>query len=986
MKNLAMALIEKMVFSNNTFRSNRWYKIKLISMLMVVLSGCMTVQAEERLRIMTFNVPMGNIPAEGLNTWANRCTGIQAFIDSVRPDLLGMQEPVVIELRNLLSGMPNYSMLGVARDDGIESGEYSPIIYRTDRFMVEKTGSYWLSKTPDVISKDWGSACRRIATWAIFIDKKTRTRFLYTNTHLDHISDSARENQMKVIKSKMYALSESEGNIPMMLTGDFNVVVSSTTYPIALNYLVTMDDAWNKAVTKQGPAYTFTSSQKKIDYIMVTPEIGVTKAYIHSSYMATGQILSDHNAHYADVYWNTNIKSQSDSLIQVAQNAYDSTLCLQQENIKLVNNTTDGDSENQASSDGLDTSEGQYYRYLTDGSFFTYVHSRYNTPLPSNNPHYLQIDLKRTDVDAFVMAYCRRDNDTYGPADRWQDVMITASNDAINWDYVTELYNFGGDLLKYYYSPIIYMHRPYRYVRFSVMHTPAMKIRNANPQYSVSEFQMYHARVNIDDSQRYYNVKVKKACDSLLVQMTATSAFPSLEQYGKLTTAIATLRAVKLQTALLNEQVAKATALLANFTVGSQYGQSTKEDSIVLLNIINEIKSTININSTKEQVDSCITKINTGMDSFLASLKNIENNKWYYIASLNPSKVNGSVIYTTSKNDTEAVLLGEKDLKGNTLNGGVNAGAMWRKVLVSELPQKYGLQNRATGFYLGKYDSIGNNYVMSPTPLACDIILYGVNDFHFLSAGSDSLIAGYVSTGMNDKLCNARGGYKSVSSWIFNEVPNDETLGYVDIPFFNNYISIVCFPYAIDNLMANNPTVQTYTMNSSPSTGTFTFEKKSTFVAGEPFVIAVGDCNAFDANNKDTIMIHITPPQSYVSEGLSINGMTGLLAQTRMYKIMYRFVNSRLIYQTSTESKLDGETGYIIRSKVQATGNPVDITVRINSDVMGTKSISTDVKKEKVDIISLNGTTVRSGVKSSDALSGLKPGVYLVGKQKVLVP
>ena len=93
---------------------------KLLSIILL-LAG-LTMQATERLRIMTFNVPMGNIPAVGLNTWANRCIGIQNFIDSVRPDMMGMQEPVRTELMNLLSGMPGYSMLGVARDNGQESG------------------------------------------------------------------------------------------------------------------------------------------------------------------------------------------------------------------------------------------------------------------------------------------------------------------------------------------------------------------------------------------------------------------------------------------------------------------------------------------------------------------------------------------------------------------------------------------------------------------------------------------------------------------------------------------------------------------------------------------------------------------------------------------------------------------------------------------------------------------------------------------------
>ena len=230
--------------------------------VLCLLSFVLMSAETEKVRIMTYNIPMGNIPAVGLNTWENRCIGLQNYINTIKPDLLGLQEPVRTELVNLLSGMPDYSMLGLARDDGYESGEYSPIIYNTRRFLVEKSGTYWLSKTPNVVSRNWNSACYRVATWAIFRDKVTQTRFLYTNTHLDHKSDSARENQMKVIKEQMKKIINENGKMPMMLTGDFNVTQSATTYTNATSYLITMRDAWLTAQTKTGSGITFPSSEE----------------------------------------------------------------------------------------------------------------------------------------------------------------------------------------------------------------------------------------------------------------------------------------------------------------------------------------------------------------------------------------------------------------------------------------------------------------------------------------------------------------------------------------------------------------------------------------------------------------------------------------------------------------------------------------------------------------------------------------------------
>ena len=40
--------------------------------------------------------------------------------------------------------------------------------------------------------KGWDAACERVATWAIFKDKKSGKEFFFLNTHLDHMGQVAR--------------------------------------------------------------------------------------------------------------------------------------------------------------------------------------------------------------------------------------------------------------------------------------------------------------------------------------------------------------------------------------------------------------------------------------------------------------------------------------------------------------------------------------------------------------------------------------------------------------------------------------------------------------------------------------------------------------------------------------------------------------------------------------------------------------------------
>ena len=61
------------------------------------------------------------------------------------------------------------------------NGEYTAILYKTERFRVLAYDTYWLTDTPKKHSKVDGSTHYRIATWGLFEDKQTGARFLYTN-------------------------------------------------------------------------------------------------------------------------------------------------------------------------------------------------------------------------------------------------------------------------------------------------------------------------------------------------------------------------------------------------------------------------------------------------------------------------------------------------------------------------------------------------------------------------------------------------------------------------------------------------------------------------------------------------------------------------------------------------------------------------------------------------------------------------------------
>lgn len=212
--------------------------------------------------------------------------------------------------------------------------------------------------------------------------------------------------------------------------------------------------------------------------------------------------MSDHNPIWADVYFRTSTEDDARAAVTRAWTEIDSTYAYSLKRTKLIT------SASQLSSDAVESSYP--LSNALDLITTTYMHSRYSSTAP-NNPHYLQVELK-TEVENLVFNFTRR-SDT--EKDRWTDVMVTASDDAETWDYISHIYNFGGSQARTYTSPNIALRKPYKYVRFHVLRTPGMELRNGSPQFAVSEFQVYQN--NLKPTCEYSsNENVKVAVDALI--------------------------------------------------------------------------------------------------------------------------------------------------------------------------------------------------------------------------------------------------------------------------------------------------------------------------------------------------------------------------------------------------------------------------------------------------------------------------------------
>ncbi len=270
-------------------------------LLLLVLAASAFVRAGE-LRVMSFNVWLAPTPES--NDWPARRGNLAAEIRAADPDLFGLQEAYKHQLDYIADALGGYTYVGVGRDDGAEGGEYCPVLFKSEKFDLLDSGTFWLSETPEIPGKKgWDAACNRVVSWAKLREKSSGRVLVYANTHFDHVSEKARgESSKLILKFK----EEKAKDLPFIITGDFNSVDTDAAYTTIVSGL---RDARKAARTARGGVRTWPAEtpvkpgEHVIDYIFLTDEFTVETFDIHTAPPQSGPLPSDHYAVDALLTW-----------------------------------------------------------------------------------------------------------------------------------------------------------------------------------------------------------------------------------------------------------------------------------------------------------------------------------------------------------------------------------------------------------------------------------------------------------------------------------------------------------------------------------------------------------------------------------------------------------------------------------------------------------------------------------------------------------
>lgn len=245
----------------------------------------------EGIVVMSYNIRNGE-SSDGTNSWQYRYAATALMIDDQKPDVIGIQEALYGSQISYLeySFDKKYKVLGSGSEDGKKKGEICAIMYNVKTLSPVKSGTFWLSETPDKPSLGWDAESMRTVSWAIFKDKASGGRFLFVNTRIAAEGEQARTNGIALIMNKIQELNPD--GYPVIFTADLNVEPSSKELDPLKSQL---SDARSSAVVSDDePSFNgWGKAKKTIDYIWYkglscTRFETVTKGYYERNF------ISDH--------------------------------------------------------------------------------------------------------------------------------------------------------------------------------------------------------------------------------------------------------------------------------------------------------------------------------------------------------------------------------------------------------------------------------------------------------------------------------------------------------------------------------------------------------------------------------------------------------------------------------------------------------------------------------------------------------------------
>ena len=429
----------------------------------------------------------------------------------------------------------------------------------------------------------------------------------------------------------------------------------------------------------------------------------------------------------------------------------------------------------------------------------------------------------------------------------------------------------------------------------------------------------------------------------------------------------------------------------------------------------------------QSDISSRLEALNKAFAQFKSQQKMPEVNQWYLISNMDQERpgydqdgdggtsnsiydrfCNGNVILAPTTNATKDAYWSEWEnaIKWGGYNHADNSRedyiatdpyAMWRLVKMDNVEGEdepcYAIQSRATGHYIGVYGNQSGTSGMSVEPVPYHITL-AKSGALFLTCADKVANSNKIPLHADGRkiLVTWSSSVNGPSTWTFEPVGED--IENLEIDVNNNEATIITLPYAYgadgDVSPATNKEngIMTYGIKGVSEDGSkLLLYQKESFAAGEPMIVVAGELTNDADADKETIKMFLPLANDYSYDLVDANGLVGTFNYTFIPSNVGLIKGDSVISTEATEVAVFGQRGYINAAQVKnMEGVETALTLNLKGEfVNNINNAGVATKPGKVNVYTVDGVLVKKNVKAANAKDGLKKGVYIIGKEKVLV-
>lgn len=668
------------------------------------------------------------------------------------------------------------------------------------------------------------------------------------------------------------------------------------------------------------------------------------------------------------------------------------------------------------------TNEGMHLEYMIDGNKDSYWNSTWEgagTEQTPSEPHLLRFYSEAGFPDKVLVKTMMRQHSTWHRTP--SHIRVEVSNDASGWKTLPvdfEPADFGGvsaltSLNTGYISYVVNGLKDYKYVRFvtqaNVHSDGGVYTNNTHFMMDYAEFNMYPI-TGVDPNCTNEKATRKPTTEELAAALDA--AYTEIEAGAATQTTLDRLTAaLKAFNGLASNDslIAMARYNVENLTSGDRIGEFPDDDLYAYQTTVEPLLEKIDdASTTAAEMQTAIAGLRTAWDALYPTMNKPAQDVWYLINTADSTREGYSLHAGGPSSHAEgngySYVLTRYSYEETSYNHSYH---QW--VLNYNEDGRVEPQNVGSGAYFGPYTGSGNTtYNYRPIcwykPMAFTIVPFGDGQVGFLTAEGYYVKnnASWLNYGCSYTKANDENPAFKGSGFAWTVQTTEEAVGDFQDENYNTYsagsLNIVTLTYDAQNPIefSNDDLgkeegyayalVGKVSTDEGDSVVTAYYLKQiddEVIKAGVPRIYITPGTAGSETSYKANISPVLNTPVNAVRD--TVNGLISVPATWTVSGTVGVFSGDSVTAQTS--GTITNRTGYIAPYLVKNIADEYDVVVYVKGAGMlnGIKKAEIVAIKKFVNVYTTDGILVKKNVEATKATEGLAKGVYLIGKDKVLV-